>query len=469
MDTQDSLLKKCRTDWFNELVGFSEDAAENVHDQIVIDGDRLYSKANNKTYRCGILEIASLESLRNKVSLLTNRNGSLSVRELVGDAKSLHANRSNQGSMFQVASQFNLLEMVSPEITPECGVGIYQNDPPQGPACAIACGAGTIFRNYFVPIDNQIGQSSTCQIDCLEAVGSMLGNNNEHLWRMKNGYALPSKQGLVEVNTKLETFSESQLNLLRSKVCVGVQWDTQVTADGCNHLVSQVYCSAVPVSYSRLPSSLWEQFGRLILEAAYEATFAAAAIQCSKTRNGNLFLTLLGGGAFGNQQQWILDAIERSCELYRQFNLNVMIVSHRKSNPAVTSLLKAMTRESADLQNQLVKASEETTSHYCPACGKQLQAFLRYPWYFCSDCVTLAKDTDGRRLQFCNASLSGGLQYKYADEPHAAYKKVGSVVCLIRGRRVIVSEARFGGIVAQPLTSDYFIAEKSPDLEDLSR
>ncbi len=52
--------------------------------------------------------------------------------------------------MFQVASQFNLLEMISPNVTPDDGIGIYENDPTQGPACAIACGAGTIYRNYLV-------------------------------------------------------------------------------------------------------------------------------------------------------------------------------------------------------------------------------------------------------------------------------------------------------------------------------
>jgi hypothetical protein len=56
------------------------------------------------------------------------------------------------GALFQVASQFNLLEMVSPEITPEHGVTRYQHDRTQGPACAIAAGAATIYRNYFAPI-----------------------------------------------------------------------------------------------------------------------------------------------------------------------------------------------------------------------------------------------------------------------------------------------------------------------------
>ena len=48
-----------------------------------------------------------------------------------------------------MASQFNLLEMTAPSITPEHGVARYQLDRTQGPACAIAAGAATIYRNYF--------------------------------------------------------------------------------------------------------------------------------------------------------------------------------------------------------------------------------------------------------------------------------------------------------------------------------
>jgi hypothetical protein len=49
----------------------------------------------------------------------------------------MHRLPENAGALFQVASQFNLLEMVSPSVTPEDGVTRYQDDHTQGPACAI--------------------------------------------------------------------------------------------------------------------------------------------------------------------------------------------------------------------------------------------------------------------------------------------------------------------------------------------
>jgi hypothetical protein len=64
----------------------------------------------------------------------------------------MHQRPENAGALFQVASQFNLLEMMSPSVTPEQGVTRYERDPTQGPACAVAAGAATIYRNYFAKV-----------------------------------------------------------------------------------------------------------------------------------------------------------------------------------------------------------------------------------------------------------------------------------------------------------------------------
>ncbi|OYW18469.1 MAG: hypothetical protein B7Z55_10580 [Planctomycetales bacterium 12-60-4] len=165
-----------------------------------------------------------------------------------------------------------------------------------------------------------------------------MGNSNGRLWKMKNGYALPTAEGLKEVDSKLGAMSDAELDALRSKLKIGVQWDTQVTLSNSEHLVTQAYCSAVPVAYSGLSSRLWERFARLILEAAYEATLAVAVLNSAKTGNKSVYLTLLGGGAFGNDQAWILDAILRASKLYNKHDLDVKIVSFRRSNPAIRKL-----------------------------------------------------------------------------------------------------------------------------------
>lgn len=328
-------------DWFARLTGFSERNPESVRQSISVDGEMLTSSVNRATYRYGRLEVPSLDELRRRTATGCRVKRGMSLTGVVGDARALHADPSNSGAAFQVASQFNLLEMVSPNVTPERGVGIYEHDGTQGPACAIACGAGTIFRNYFVDLDGQVGQSESKQIDCLFEIGEWLGNDHQRLWKMRNGYALPSASGLEEVVDKLRSTSPEDLDSFRGKLRIGVQWDTQVTLEGCDHTVTQVYCSALPVAYSGLPKPSWELFAKLILEATYEATFLVAIENAARTGNKTLYLTSVGGGAFGNDRRWIDSAILRACRIFRHCELDVKIVSFRSLEPSVEELVRS--------------------------------------------------------------------------------------------------------------------------------
>ncbi|MCB1470134.1 MAG: hypothetical protein KDK08_24000 [Rhizobiaceae bacterium] len=95
----------------------------------------------------------------------------------------------------------------------------------------------------------------------------------------------------------------------------------------------------------------------------------------------------------------------------------------------------------------------DETDHFCPGCGVRRKLFARYPWYFCTDCLALAEDGEGRRLSFSNAEIFGGFVWRYADDPQLMDDGSTAVICLIRNREAIVHEARFGGIVAEPLNS----------------
>lgn len=96
------------------------------------------------------------------------------VQIVTGDVRKMHQEPEYAGALFQVASQFNALEMVGPSVTPEDGVTRYEHDRTQGPACALAAGAATIYRNYFVPVGNQIGQTAARQLDGLADIGAEL-------------------------------------------------------------------------------------------------------------------------------------------------------------------------------------------------------------------------------------------------------------------------------------------------------
>ena len=330
--------------WFETLTGFREASPQQVRENIIVDGDTLKSRVNGKVMACGRLETPSLAELRERVRSSGHDVGKISVREAVANVQKLHADESNAGSLFQVASQFNLLEMVSPIVTPECGVGIYENDHTQGPACAIGAGAGTIYRNYFASVNGQTGQSARNQINCLADIGGALGNSENRLWEMRNGYALASHSGLIEISNRLRASSENELDEFRKLLRIGIQWNTQVTLKDSKHTVSQAYCSALPIAYSNHASNLWETFARLVLESAYEATILAAILNSRSNGNHRLFLTLLGGGAFGNATDWIIGGIQRALNLHEHVDLDVAIVSYGSSKQCVQQLVDRFSR-----------------------------------------------------------------------------------------------------------------------------
>lgn len=339
--------------WFEDLWGFHEESPEQVRQNISMVGDTLVCRVNGAKLQPGMLETPSLGELRQRVAAARrggDTKGTIKVCEVVADVQELHCDEANAGSMMQVASQFNLLEMVSPGVRPEDGITRYAFDHTQGPACAIAAGAGTLYRNYFAPINGELGQREANQIDCLADIGEALGNVDETLWQMRNGYALASRAGLEKVEAHILALDEAGRDALKGHLRVGVQWHTQVTLAGASHHLSQVYCSALPVAYSDHAAVHWEAFARLVLEASYEATLCLAVLNAYENHNHAVYLTKLGGGAFGNRPEWIVDAIYRSLVLFRAFDLDVGIVSYGNSNIETRDLISRFASDGLNSQ-----------------------------------------------------------------------------------------------------------------------
>lgn len=240
-----------------------------------------------------------------------------------------------------------LLEMTGPEVTPEEGVTIYQDDPTQGPACAIAAGAATIYRNYFAPVGGGHGQTAERQFDGLadlgEALAAALKQPIETLWEMQNGYAQCTRAGLDAIADHLGALQPEQVDVLRGKLCIGIHRDVEVTDAAGKHrsLVSQAFCSALPVNYNRsVPSPHWEAFGSLVLQAAYEATMLAAVLNARRGGSKVVLLTELGGGAFGNDPAWIHAAMRRALDMMSGFELDVRLVSYRTPSRGILQMAK---------------------------------------------------------------------------------------------------------------------------------
>lgn len=329
-------------DWFEKITGFTETSYGETRNRLSVEGGWLQSHVTGRRFAAGRLEVVSLQALRERVALGHNPPGRLTVRSISGDVRRMHQTPGFGGALIQVASQFNLLEMVSPNVTPEQGVTRYQHDRTQGPACAIAAGAATIYRNYFAPLHGGEGQTAEHQLDCLETVGTALAEalaqSVEHLWTMKNGYALCSAEGLRKISGYLDGLDTSTTDRLRGLLQIGVHQDVEVTDSDAHppQLVSQAFCSALPVAYCGYPSSIWRPFAELVLDAAYEATVLAAVLNARRGASNIVLLTRLGGGAFGNDDAWIDAAMRRALNKVHKFDLDVRLVSF--GSPAPTML-----------------------------------------------------------------------------------------------------------------------------------
>lgn len=332
-------------DWFEKLTGFRESDYTGTRAKLEVAGTQLRSLANGAGYGIGEFELSSLGALREKAQSASSTRGRLKVSVVTGDVRAMHRLPDNAGALFQVASQFNMLEMIGPSVTPEQGVTRYQDDGTQGPACAIAAGAATIYRNYFLPVGSALGQTAKRQIDGLAAVGAALSDALNvpagSLWTMKNGYALAQRSGLEIITRYLSSLDANQTDSLRSRLSIGIHRDVEATeAEGGRLLVSQAFCSALPVAYSGIAPSHWERFAILVLEAAYEATMWAAVLNAQRGASNVVFLTFLGGGAFGNEDWWIHGAIRRALATVAGYDLSVRLVCYSTPPTSVRQLAK---------------------------------------------------------------------------------------------------------------------------------
>ena len=333
-------------DWFEKLTGFRETGYAETRAKLKVDGHQLQSLVNGKSYGIGELELVSLHDLRERVQSSGGLAGRIKASVVTGDVRQMHRLPENAGALFQVASQFNMLEMTGPGVTPEQGVTIYQHDHTQGPAYAIAAGAATIYRNYLAPVGGSHGQTADRQLDGLADLGEALSKALKQpvgsLWEMRNGYALCSSPGLDSISALLGRLPREQVDVLRARLRIGVHSNVEVTdAEGEQRpVVSQAFCSALPVAYSRVAPAHWEAFASLILEAAYEATMLAAVLNKQRGGSDVVLLTLLGGGAFGNADDWIHGAIQRALTTMSGFALNVRLVSYREPSGAVQKLMR---------------------------------------------------------------------------------------------------------------------------------
>lgn len=330
--------------WFETLTGFSEENSKQVRSMLQLDGDTLTSLAAPKrTMRCGKLSTPSLTTLLNESEALMPTNNDepiLRVGEVVAEIHDLFRDATNAYSVFQCVTASNLLSIPYPEVTPCDGVSAYEYDTTQGALCAIACGGATLYRNYY-SMDGNMPQDEIHQIDCLHQFAQYFNaDDDEPIWEMHNGYALPSLEGLQRAHSLLSSANEAEVEQIRGRVCIGVQTGAQVTLADADHLVTLALCPALPVAFTPFGGQPWDALARTVLEAIYEATLCAALINRERTGCDKVFLTLVGHGTLGNEMQWIIDAMRAALFKFRFAPLSVFIICENGANEQIKRLVR---------------------------------------------------------------------------------------------------------------------------------
>lgn len=321
--------------WFEDLFGAPETPntiGRLFTQSIDVNGSvHLKSTANGRDFIAGTFSMPTLGSLRRAgVAFLNGRHSQGHVpakitvtHKAVNDILGCHCNiEPGIATTFQAASQFNCLEFPGSNYTPELGITNYVYDNTQGPACAVACAAGTVYRNYFVAVNDNTtpGQTAKHQLNGLDLAERLL-QPLKH-WNVKNGYIFSDIPRLTQLGQLLHNNTLTATKV-RDLIKVGVQKGTEVLMKNRNEpfrstasppLVTQVYCSAVSCSYSGIQPGHWQPFAQLVLDAAYESTLWAALLHSSNptTNHYKVYLTFIGGGAFGNDMDWIIQGIARA-------------------------------------------------------------------------------------------------------------------------------------------------------------
>lgn len=334
------------TTWFKDLFGFVEAGYDETRAAFEVDQTQLISKVNGRRFGIGTFDTPTLGSLRHAGA--QTPSGRLTVgHHAIGDVLELHAVPEHAGAMFQVASQLNCLEFADPRETPEDGVTNYAYDATQGPACSLAAAAATVYRNYFAPVGDDEGQRADRQLNNLAAVQALL---DEDVVRVKNGYCFSNPDAITALSNAVDP---SNRDLLLDAMRIGVQTDVEVTfarryeEPVRPQNVSQSFCSALSCGYDSGPLAAWEGLARVVLEAAYEATLWAAALDAHEGRgSGIVWLTFIGGGAFGNRKAWIGESIGRALNAVADRPLDVRIAHFRRIDIEMQRTIDSETRGS---------------------------------------------------------------------------------------------------------------------------
>ena len=361
------------SDWFENIFGFKEfkDGKNQVYENCIISTNSngyktLIVKKNEKysegkLFPIGRFITPQLSQLREAGENILSKNTTqqkFKITHEIFQSNQSNSRRSNSrtvntnifnihenGNIIQVDSNFNCLNNPNISKKPQDGITIYKETNPRfqttGQKCAIACAAGTLYRNYFVPIVNNNGkiqegqyyeESTKTQLNTLDELELELKNT---FFSIKNGFFSSTNIDLTKLNQNIN--NETQIEQLKKSIKIGVHQDVGVTCldiDGnCldittrpervtpttrpERVVTQIFCSNFNVISPQITN--YEKLVKLVLEANYEAVLWASIIYAP---NKQVYLYIPKNLI----QEWCYDAMVKAINLLYEKKANLDIV-----------------------------------------------------------------------------------------------------------------------------------------------
>jgi len=286
----------------------------------------------------GSIVVASIDDLQRAAMTVAREDEATPVKkptlfiDMRGDSESLRCvdvsvlqcAKENEGCMFQAASNFNGVECISEHSTPDSPnfTTNYYYDHTQGPAASISAGSAAITRVHAAFYDagknpKEWGQTSKHQVEMLGDVSEYYSVTNGYVCNTKNNTLLPldNPEAMKQIEGRVKVLLHANVDAMYG------QFDYDSIDYCAPQKICQTFCAAMNLQQGmsgmrnrQYPDS--PEKARLLLRAAYRGTYYGAEMYgCKK-----IFLTLIGGGVFGNDQGDIMEAICSTHEEICQFN-----------------------------------------------------------------------------------------------------------------------------------------------------
>ncbi len=312
-------------------------------------------------WEAGRFETPTLAELRGRAAAQARQPGARVTFSVMSGASPLSdigtlQGFAEDGSLFQVASQFNGLEATDPYVAP---IADYLRDPTQGPRASISAFPGTFVRHYAAPRSNghRVVQSEQDQLNLLE-----------HFCRP--GVAAVNCGYLQTENVAdPATFArllEDEFDQLRVGVHEGVEvvfgggWGGPIRAPAPR--IAQVFTSTwAGGGYSQGTLGVHHApVLRQLQRGAYLGTFLAAAALGQR----RVVTTMIGGGVFDNPAEiiwdailWALDQVEAVVPTPLEVVVNARSGIEASRRAAVHARIKATGGELIDCHGATPRAS----------------------------------------------------------------------------------------------------------------